>query len=101
MPTASRKAMAACLLLVGASPCLAQGQPNTRSMSCRSAAALVSTRGAVVLNTGPTTYDRYVSGEGYCNVPEEVSMPAFVSAADKQQCFIGYYCISRPVGTGP
>jgi hypothetical protein len=33
---------------------------TTRDMSCDQAAGLVANQGAVVLRTGPTTYDRYI-----------------------------------------
>jgi hypothetical protein len=79
-------------------PAFAQGRPDTTRMQCRAAAALVSARGAIVLSTGPNTYDRYVRGDGFC-LPDEVTRPAFVPAADNPQCFIGYYCLSRPFGS--
>jgi hypothetical protein len=63
-------------------------------MSCRAAANLVSASGAIVLSTGPSTYDRYVVGDGYCQ-RDEMTMPAFVRSGDNPQCFIGYYCIER------
>ncbi len=78
-------------------PAFAQGRPNTTRMQCRAAAALVSGRGAVVLSTGLNTYDRYVRGDGFC-LSDEVTQPAFVPTADNPQCFIGYYCLSRPFG---
>ena len=94
MRNSALKGLVACLALCAAGPCLAQGRPNTTTMSCRAAAALVASHGAIVLSTGPTTYDRYVLDDGYCNRDEE-TRPAFVRTADNPQCFIGYYCISR------
>ena len=38
----------------------AQPRPNTLSMSCRDAQALVVSHGAIVLGTGPNRYERYV-----------------------------------------
>jgi len=60
-------------------------------MSCAQAAGLVRARGAVVLHTGPTTYDRYVSGPGQCEGDQNTA-PAWVRTADTAQCFIGYRC---------
>ena len=63
-------------------------------MSCAAAKNLVSTRGAIVLATGPAIYDRYVADNGYCQRDEDTN-PAFVASADTRQCFIGYYCYQR------
>jgi hypothetical protein len=83
--------MAVCLALCAASPCLAQARPNTTTMSCKAAAGVVDAQGAVVLSTGPTTYDRYVASKSFCQF-DEILRPAFVPTADNPQCFIGYYC---------
>jgi hypothetical protein len=84
---------AACLML--ASQAMAQSRPSTLRMACRSAAGLVTQRGAIVLSTGRDLYDRYVSGEGYC--PAGLyARPAFVPTADNPQCYIGFYCTSAP-----
>jgi hypothetical protein len=98
MHTSALVGLGVCLALCATNPSVAQERPNTAAMPCRAAAALVSASGAIVLSTGPSTYDRYVNGDRYCQ-RDEVSMPAFVRSADNPQCFIGYYCISRPVGT--
>jgi hypothetical protein len=94
MPTSVVKGVAACLALCAASPCLSQGRPDTTTMSCQAAASLVGARGAIVLSTGPTTYDRYVLDEGFCT-RDEITKPAFVPTADNRQCFIGYYCFPK------
>lgn len=94
MRTLAFKGLAAGLVLCAASPCLAQGRPNTAAMSCGAAASLVATRGAIVLGTGPATYDRYVIDEGFCT-RDEFTKPAFVPTVDNRQCFIGYYCFQR------
>ena len=78
----------ALLLATGAS---AQSRPVTTSMRCAQANALVTAQGGVVLNTGPYTYDRYVSSGRSCGSSEATS-PAWVPTADNQQCFIGYRC---------
>lgn len=88
------KGLAIALTICAASPCFAQQRPNTATMQCKAAAALVASHGAIVLSTGPSTYDRYVQDDGFCQ-RDEITMPAFVHSADNPQCFIGYYCITR------
>lgn len=69
----------------------AQRRPDTLTMSCASARALVQKAGAIVLGTGPNIYDRYVNHRGYCTPSEDID-PAYVSTRDRQACFIGYTC---------
>src|SRR3954452_2431424 len=69
----------------------AQGRPYTPSMACRAVAALVIARGAVVLGTGPNTYERIVVHGGLCTV-EETTAPAWEPTADNPRCFVGYRC---------
>ena len=91
MPTAI-KGLAVLLALSAAAPaCFAQERQNTLTMSCKAAAGLVAAQGAVVLDTGPSIYDRYVADRGFCQ-PDEDTRPAFVATSDNRQCFIGYYC---------
>ncbi|MDB5644265.1 MAG: hypothetical protein JWN07_3582 [Hyphomicrobiales bacterium] len=69
----------------------AQGRPDSLHMSCASARGLVSTRGAVVLGSGPNIYDRFVATRGFCQ-RDEVTKPAWVATGDTRQCFVGYRC---------
>lgn len=69
----------------------AQARPDSTAMSCRDAAALVARQGAVVMSTGPNTFDRYVSQVRYCAGGEELK-PEWVRTRDVPQCFIGYTC---------
>jgi hypothetical protein len=96
MQTSAFKGLATCLVLCAASPCLAQGRPNTTTMSCKAAAGLVAAHGAIVLSTGQWTYDRYVEDQGFCQ-RDEATRPAFVPTADNRQCFIGYTCYQYPM----
>jgi hypothetical protein len=81
----------------------AQSRPDTTRMSCASARALVTARGAIVLGTGsslydrnaPPLYDRYVVSRAHCSSTQVVE-PAFVPTTDNRQCFIGYTCRRRP-----
>lgn len=78
---------------------LAQTRPVTLGMSCARANALVTRQGAIVLGTGPYTYDRYVSSQAFC-LSTEFARPAWVPTADTPQCFIGYTCVSAPPSVG-
>ncbi|MBB3019555.1 hypothetical protein FHR70_002620 [Microvirga lupini] len=73
---------------------LAQSHPLTLRMSCAQAQNLVASQRAVVLNTGPLTYDRYVGSYGFCMAGETLD-PAWVPTADTAQCPIGYRCTPR------
>jgi hypothetical protein len=78
-----------------ASAALSQSRPSTLAMSCRGAVTFVRSQGAVVLDTGPGTYDRFVAGPAQC-VRGEYTAPAWVPTRDTAQCFIGYRCRSGP-----
>ena len=81
--------------LVMATPTLARDRASTMAMTCKAANALVTQRGAVVLNTGGSTYDRYVRSETRC--PTGLyGRAAFVPTRDNPQCHIGYYCSGMP-----
>jgi hypothetical protein len=108
-PTACRRrsparltaAIAAAALAYGGSlePASAQARTATTTLSCSAAAALVTERGAIVLSTGPTTYDRFVAGGSACD-RYQTTEPAYERTADAQQCFIGYRCRGRTGGGG-
>jgi hypothetical protein len=87
------------LLPATGSAALAQSAGTTQAMSCGQAAGIVGERGAVVLHTGPTTYNRYVAGPGYC-MHEETTEPVWVRTADSSQCFIGYRCRQSDLDNG-
>ena len=70
---------------------LAQSRPSTVAMSCRQAAGLVASQGAIVLGTGGYTYDRFVADRRFC-LRSEITEPAWVPAGDTPQCFVGYRC---------
>lgn len=79
------------LIAFQSSAALAQGRPNSTAMTCAQAAGLVSARGAVVMSTGPMTYDRYVSNRGFCT-QTETTVPDWVPTRDSNACFVGYRC---------
>jgi hypothetical protein len=89
--TASFAAATIALVATGAA---AQPRPSTLAMSCGQARALVASRGAIVLGTGPHTYDRYVAHTGFCP-HDQTTEPAFEPTRDNPQCYIGSRCIAR------
>jgi hypothetical protein len=74
----------------------AQVGPTTLNMTCAQAAGLVTSRGAVVLRTGPTTYDRYVRDPSFCAL-QETTRPAWVRTADIAQRYVGGVCRLREI----
>ena len=87
------------LLMILAFPTLAstasaQTQLDGRSVPCAQLAATVRNRGAVVISTGPYSYDRYVTGGQFCVRPE-IAVPTWIGTADAAQCFVGYVCRDR------
>lgn len=70
---------------------LAQGRSSTLAMSCAQAQALVTQSGAVVLTTGPYTFDRFVRNRSFCT-PDENLEPTWAPTRDVAQCMVGYRC---------
>ena len=74
-----------------ATSAMAQSGPTALTMTCAQARGIVASQGAVVLRTGPTTYDRYVRTPTFCALGETVH-PAWVRTADAAQCPVGGVC---------
>ena len=89
-------ALVTALLLLGTAA-YAQGRPSIQTMTCSAAAAFVASGGAVVLGTGPYTYDRFVRDGSYCE-RRGLTQPAWERTIDQPQCFIGYRCVGRQSG---
>ncbi|WP_136621469.1 MULTISPECIES: hypothetical protein [Mesorhizobium] len=80
MPIRRIALMTAAILFAATS--LADARPDTRTMSCGQLQQLIQSHRAVVLTTGPNTYDRYVRQFGNeCDWPE-VPMSAYVPTRD-------------------
>ncbi|MFG1463290.1 hypothetical protein V5F77_10330 [Xanthobacter sp. DSM 24535] len=79
------------LMLLCAGISAAAARPASYTMACASVAGLVNSRGAVLLSTSPTTFDRYVRDITFC-MPGEALRPQWVRSRDNPQCFIGYTC---------
>ena len=78
---------------------VAQSGPTTLAMTCAQARGIVASQGAVVLHTGPTTYDRYVRDGSFCAF-QETARPAWVRTADTAQCPVGGVCRSVEIENG-
>ena len=88
--------IALCAALIAAPGAVqAQARPSTTEMTCAGASALVASHGAVVLNTGPRTYDRFVSSHFFCQYDETLE-PVWAPTADAAQCLVGYRCRPQP-----
>ena len=79
---------------VMAEPTAAEARPDTNRMTCAAANALVMKQGAIVLGTGPSVFDRYVSSRAYCTSGDWTE-PAFVPTVDNGQCWVGHTCRQR------
>jgi hypothetical protein len=69
----------------------AQSRPDSAQLPCATVAGIVQREGAVIVGTGPYTYDRYVRDESVCYA-NQILKPAWVLSRDQAQCFIGYTC---------
>jgi len=83
--------LAAVALIACAGGAFAQKRVSTTDMSCAAARSFVNAQGAVVIGTGGDTYERVVTGQGFCNRGEDTK-PLFAPTRDNGACFVGYYC---------
>lgn len=86
-----RVAIVGLMLVAGAVSAAAQSRLDTRKMVCQQAINTVINRGAVVMTTGPGTYERIVADERFCLMGESAER-AFAQTRDTPRCFVGYYC---------
>jgi hypothetical protein len=89
-----RKPLLTAFALLVAGTSIAQARPSTLNMTCGEAAATVASYGAVVLSTGPHTYDRFVANTSFC-LPGEYTKEATAPTLDTPYCPIGYTCEQR------
>ncbi len=73
---------------------LAQEGPNVRTMTCAAAKALVNSKGAAILNSGPNVFNRYVKDAAFC-LEDMYLQGAWVRTQDNPSCFIGYTCTDQ------
>ena len=79
------------LALATATAATAQVGPPTSQRTCGANRQLVLRDGAVVLDTSPQTYARFVRSGAECLVGQ-FPEPAWVPSSNNPQCFIGYRC---------
>ena len=79
------------VLTAAAGSALADPRPNTTAMTCVAAAQKIAAHGAVVMETGPALFDRFVASRAFCT-SSETTEPAFVTTRDNPSCMIGYRC---------
>lgn len=85
-----RMSMTIAISLAIATGAIAQGRPDSRTMSCAQVQDMIVQNGAVVLTTGQFTYDRYVATRQFCSHPY-VPVLASVPTQDRAQCPV-YRC---------
>ncbi len=86
-----RAILAAVLLTVLPASVQAQSRPDSLTMTCSAAQALVQQRGAIVIGTGPNIFDRYVADRRYC-MPTQRTNNAFIATKDNRNCLVGGVC---------
>lgn len=73
----------------------AMARPDVRTMYCADARELVFRKGAIVVTTGDTTYERFVEGQRQCQPFDEIAVPAVAETRDNPECWIGSVCRNR------
>ncbi len=83
---------AATAFVLGLAAAPAAARPDTRTMTCQYAQAFVQQHRAVVMSTGPHTYERFVAQSvGYCG-PQESTRLLTAPTLDSPNCRVGYIC---------
>ncbi|QRM28356.1 hypothetical protein [Microvirga sp. VF16] len=90
-----QKGVIALSLTLLATSAQAQTRPSTVDMPCGASRQLVFARGAIVLGTGGSTYDRFVRDRTFCDVTE-YAQAAYVPSRESPLCFVGYRCKQGP-----
>jgi len=86
-----RRLLAVSALALTTTASAAQVGPSTSQRTCSANRQLVLKDGAVVLDTGSSTYARFVRSGAECTV-DQFPEPAWVPSSNNPQCFIGYRC---------
>ena len=79
------------ILCVSAGATLAQSRPSTPQLTCEAARGVVQSRGAAVLSTGGSTFDRFVRDQSFC-FHGQVLKATFVPTVNNSQCLVGFRC---------
>jgi hypothetical protein len=78
-----------------AGPMEAQARPDTRTMTCPQAKAFVKQNQAIVMTTGPNTYERIVIGQGLC-ASTQITRLLVAPTVGERKCKVGYTCEEAP-----
>lgn len=71
-------------------------RPDTRTMTCAQAQTMVRQYNAIVLTTGQHTFNRFVSGQGFCE-SGQVTARGTAPTMDNKRCPVGNLCRDRTV----
>lgn len=85
--------------LVVLSSISAYAKVDSQKLNCSQLQNVVQSEGAVLIYTGPYIYDLYVRDGSQCAV-NQTTEPAWVSATDTNQCFVGYTCEEKSSRNG-
>jgi len=87
-------------VIVSAFPETAFARPDTRTMTCQQAQEFVRRSGAVVMTTGPRTFERIVANRSCCDF-DETTWLMVAPTRDVPNCRVGSYCRTRIDDDGP
>lgn len=76
----------------------AEARPSLYTMTCAQAQAYVQRQGSVVANTGPMTYEKFVSSGKYCDRSQR-AVSTYIGTRDNAHCRIDYKCAGLPRDT--
>jgi hypothetical protein len=74
----------------------AHAMPDSRSLTCQQAQALVTKSGRVVIATGPSIFGEVVANSGACRV--SMAQRKIAPTRDNPRCNIGFVCAPRTGG---
>jgi curli biogenesis system outer membrane secretion channel CsgG len=91
--------LVAAMAIAGCGAAHAQATVRSTDLTCAQAAQLVQKKGAVVMATSPTLYDRYVRDQSFCLYDQQLR-PEWVPTRDVKQCYVGSTCFEPFRGGG-
>jgi hypothetical protein len=99
-PAAAMLFVASFAVSASAFPETASARPDTRTMTCQQAQEFVRRSGAVVMTTGPRTFERIVANRSFCDF-DETTWLMVAPTRDVPNCRVGSYCRTRINDDGP
>jgi hypothetical protein len=79
-------------------PAPAQSRPDARALTCDATRRLVDGAGAIVVTTGPYTFERFVASAQFCE-RRDTLIPMWIATRDQAQCPVGFRC--GPIVSSP